>query len=196
MTNNLNKDPQTHNQSCAKAQVDGYQQALTDFGITELLAKLSHCSETGFHTRLPIQPMEADAIAAVLIQQLTTSLNPSWLAPYFHGFQHHQGDILSDLVTLTLKQLPKSTALPEEFRDHARASCFDIGERIYWKPLADSDTDFGIVIGKFYSWANHCCCWMWCYLIVLDSESPSALWTVTDIAWENNLVSLALEVAS
>jgi len=40
----------------------------------------------------------------------------------------------------------------------------DVGEKADW----------GIVIGKFYNYEPRRCCWMWCYIIWLDSDSKSA----------------------
>ncbi|WP_293091939.1 hypothetical protein [Moorena sp. SIOASIH] len=66
---------------------------------------------------------------------------------------------------------------------------------ICWKVLGDINLDIATVVGKLYNWANRCCCWIWRYLIWLDSDSPSAAWIVTDttvkdIASENRLLSL------
>ncbi|NEO36237.1 MAG: hypothetical protein F6J90_07845 [Moorea sp. SIOASIH] len=155
MTNYLNKDPGTDNRSCAKACLDRCQQVITDFGITELLGKLSYFSKTGFHTRLSIQAIKADAIetdaiTTVLIEQLSTSLNPGWLDRYLHCFQPDQGDMLSDLVTLELKQLLISIALTarlEYFCDCQPASLLNIGDAplellrqcIGWKFLVNTN---------------------------------------------------------
>jgi hypothetical protein len=50
--------------------------------------------------------------------------------------------------------------------------------------------DWGVAIGRFYSFAPHHCAWTWCYLIWLDKLSPSYAWTVADTAWEDDLEPL------
>lgn len=63
---------------------------------------------------------------------------------------------------------------------------FQYGDRVRW--ISEKEiTDRGIVIGRFYSFAPHCDRWCWCYLIWLDSESPSSAWIRADIAWEDDL---------
>ena len=48
-------------------------------------------------------------------------------------------------------------------------------------------TDWGTVIGHFYAYASHLGQWSIYYLIRLAANSPSCTWTVTDIAWEDDL---------
>jgi hypothetical protein len=63
------------------------------------------------------------------------------------------------------------------------------GDKLRW--IAEGDnTDWGVAIGRFYSFAPHLCAWTWCYLIWLDKLSLSAAITVADIAWENDLEPL------
>ncbi|NEO96941.1 MAG: hypothetical protein F6K56_45360, partial [Moorea sp. SIO3G5] len=97
-----------------------------------------------FHLTLKIIPLlsnaiqaikadaiESDAITTVLIEQLSTSLNPGWLDRYLHCFQPDQGDMLGGLVTPELKQLLISIALTaqlEYFRDCQPASLLNIGD--------------------------------------------------------------------
>lgn len=69
---------------------------------------------------------------------------------------------------------------------------FLYGDRLRW--LSDgAPTDWGIAIGRFYSFAPHRCCWHWCYLIWLDADSPSAAWVQADIAWEDDLEPITAE---
>ena len=63
---------------------------------------------------------------------------------------------------------------------------FHLGDRLRWIPYGNA-TDWGLVMGRFYSYAPHCRCWQWCYLIWLDPASPSAAWVRADIAWEDDL---------
>jgi hypothetical protein len=75
--------------------------------------------------------------------------------------------------------------LPAHFPD-VEMPRFLYGDRLYW--ISDGEvTDWGIVIGRFYSFAPHYGRWRWCYLLWLDSNSPSSAWLSTDIAWEDDL---------
>ncbi|MGF1567275.1 MAG: hypothetical protein ACFCVD_04265 [Nodosilinea sp.] len=75
--------------------------------------------------------------------------------------------------------------LPSTFPS-VEAPRFDYGDRLHWVPHGDA-TDWGLVIGWFYSYAPHSRCWQWCYLIWLDPASPSTTWVRADIAWEGDL---------
>ncbi|MBD2230778.1 hypothetical protein H6G07_04195 [Phormidium tenue FACHB-1052] len=63
---------------------------------------------------------------------------------------------------------------------------FHYGDRLRWIPHGNA-TDWGLVIGRFYSYAPHSRRWQWCYLIWLDPASSSAAWVRADIAWEDDL---------
>ncbi|MEH2318827.1 hypothetical protein [Nostoc sp.] len=53
-----------------------YQQALDDFGITELLGKLNNYSDADFDSAwIQPQQQEIETLAAILISQLTHSIN-------------------------------------------------------------------------------------------------------------------------
>lgn len=84
--------------------------------------------------------------------------------------------------------LPSTTDLPAVF-PQVETPRFHDGDRLCWTTQNDP-TDWGIVIGRFYSFAPHRCHWHWCYLIWLDSGSPSATWVKADIAWEDDLEPL------
>ncbi len=71
---------------------------------------------------------------------------------------------------------------------------FHLGDRLRWIPYGN-ETDWGLVMGRFYSYAPHCRCWQWCYLIWLDPASPSAAWVRADIAWEDDLEPFDQEAA-
>ena len=81
--------------------------------------------------------------------------------------------------------LPSTTDLPAVF-PHVEAPRFHYGDRLRWVPHGNA-TDWGLVIGWFYSYAPHSRRWQWCYLIWLDPASPSAAWVRADIAWEDDL---------
>lgn len=84
-----------------------------------------------------------------------------------------------------------ASSLPAHFPD-VEIPQFLYGDRLCW--ISDgAATDWGIVIGRFYSFAPHCGCWRWCYLIWLDVDSPSSAWVNADIAWEDDLQSWEAE---
>ncbi len=84
-----------------------------------------------------------------------------------------------------------ATDLPETF-PHGEPPRFLEGDRLRWIAQGEP-TDWGVAIGRFYSFAPHQRCWTWCYLIWLDADSPSAAWVRADIAWEEDLESLEVE---
>jgi len=149
-----------------------YLQALDDFGITQLLAKLSDYGEQ----------QEQETLAAVLISHLTQSINAELIANYLSAIAKNHQDLFPEFINQKL-----SVDLPDNFPDTAKTPRFLYGDRLRW---LSSDTDWGIVIGRFYSFAPHLCCWSWCYLIWLSKDSLSAAWTSADIAWEEDLEPL------
>ncbi|MEH2341240.1 MAG: hypothetical protein V7K22_06175 [Nostoc sp.] len=146
-----------------------YLQALDDFGITQLLAKLSDYGEQ----------QEQETLAAVLISHLTQSINAELIANYLSAIAKNHQDLFPELTNQKL-----SVDLPDDFPDTAKTPRFLYGDRLRW---LSSDTDWGIAIGRFYNFAPHLCCWSWCYLIWLSKDSLSAAWTSADIAWEEDL---------
>ncbi|MEH1951968.1 MAG: hypothetical protein V7K77_34195 [Nostoc sp.] len=149
-----------------------YLQALDDFGITQLLAKLSDYGEQ----------QEQETLAAVLIYQLTQSIDAELIANYLSAIAKNHQDLFPELINQKL-----SVDLPADFPDTAKTPRFLYGDRLRW---LSSDTDWGIAIGRFYNFAPHLCCWSWCYLIWLSEDSLSAAWTSADIAWEEDLEPL------
>jgi len=81
--------------------------------------------------------------------------------------------------------------LPAHFPD-VELPRFLYGDRLRWLSSGEM-TDWGIAIGRFYSFAPHRCGWHWCYLIWLDPDSPSAAWIKADMAWEDDLEPLEVE---
>lgn len=189
-----------------------YQQALDDFGITELLAKLKNYSDADFDGAwMQLQPQEIETLAAILISGLIESIDGKLIGAYFNLIRHNHQDIAPGLIKastplgfnperscsvsvrrsrrVNLKYPDASIELPANFPDVANTPRFLYGDRLRW--LSDeSDTDWGIVIGRFYSFASHRCGWSWCYIIWLSKESQSAAWTSTDIAWEEDLAPM------
>lgn len=165
-----------------------YQQALDDFAILLLLYRLQTYSDTNFDAAwVALTSQEAEAIATLLIQTLTTHLNGKVLAAYLQTIRHNKLDV--SLPSLHLP--PVSTDLPTTFPD-VELPRFLYGDRLRWISK-DETTDWGIAIGRFYSFAPHCGSWCWCYLIWLDSDSPSTAWVKADVAWEDDLEPLEAE---
>lgn len=90
------------------------------------------------------------------------------------------------VIESLLTHLRQSSAdLPAAF-PNVETPRFQYGDRVRW--ISEKETsDWGITIGRFYSFAPHCDRWCWCYLIWLDSSSPSSAWVRADIAWEDDL---------
>jgi len=162
----------------------GYQLALDDFGITELLSQLGNYSDTDFDTAQinPTQP-ELESLAAILIRQSTANLKGKAIANYINAMRQGSANIPPALVHLAVP--PPSLDLPAKF-PNVETPRYLYGDKLRW--ICDDDnTDWGVAIGRFYSFAPHYCVWTWCYLIWLDKNSPSATRIVADIAWENDL---------
>jgi hypothetical protein len=78
------------------ANSHAYQEALDDFGITDLLEKLSHFKDANFEAQwLHLEPEELDSLAAILIQQLTNSLNGKLISGYLNTIRHGNSDVFS-----------------------------------------------------------------------------------------------------
>jgi len=101
--------------------------------------------------------------------------------------QHHSVGYQQALPDFTIGDLPANFPDVEMPR-------FIYGDHLCWTSNGET-TDWGIAIGRFYSFAPHRCCWRWCYLIWLDSASPSATWVKADIAWEDDLEPMVVEEA-
>jgi hypothetical protein len=109
-----------------------------------------------------------------------------------HPYSHQrQCDRMSDSSLSQIESLFSSDLktpapdLPTNF-PNVEMPRFLYGDSLCW--LSDGEvTDWGIVIGRFYSFAPYCCCWRWSYLLWLDSNSPSSAWLSADIAWEDDL---------
>lgn len=161
--------------------LSGYQQALDDFGIISLLQKLILLAPNEFNVE------ERESLAAMLIERLTTSLNRSLIDQCLNPmYPCHEG-VISDLILTELNALPSSINLAENFSYYLSLPNFAVGEKVQWKPIVEP-TDWGIVIGRFYAYAQHHCRWGWKYVIWLAQDSPSSAWTIVDTAWEEDLV--------
>ncbi|MEM8806044.1 MAG: hypothetical protein AAGF01_08465 [Cyanobacteria bacterium P01_G01_bin.38] len=169
----------------------GYQQALIDFAVADLLRCIKTYSDTHFDAAwVALKTTETEFLAAIFIQTLAANLNGNCLATYLDAIRHTP---LNTFTPLTKLQIPSpATDLPTTFPD-VEMPRFLYGDRLCWKTNSNA-TDWGIVIGRFYSFAPHCCRWRWCYLIWLDPDSPSFTWVRADIAWEDDLEPLETEL--
>lgn len=168
----------------------GYQQALDDFGILSLLYRLQTYSDANFDAFwATLTPQEAETLAILLVQSLAANLNGKLLATYLENLRCNSLNLSQPLASLQLP--PPSTDLPATFPD-VETPRFLYGDRLRWISNHET-TDWGIAIGRFYSFAPHSCRWCWCYLIWLDSDSPSSAWVKADIAWEDDLKPMEVE---
>jgi hypothetical protein len=160
-----------------------YQQALEDFGITELLKVLSYFQDADFDAKeLHLEPEELDSLAAILINQLTGSLSGKLISGYLNAHRHGNADVFSHPITL---EFPQSASLPSDFPNSAQTPRFDFGVMV--AIVTAGGSEWGIVIGRFYNYAAHRCRWMWRYILWLDQSSLSAAWVVAATAWEEDL---------
>lgn len=162
----------------------GYQQALDDFAIAPLLHRLKTFSDSNFDALwYNLSHQESEVIAAILIQTLIANLRGKLLVSYLKAMRLPSPEVFQSLAPL---QLPRpSRDLPANFPDIA-GPYFLYGDRLRWISKGET-TDRGVVIGRAYSFAPHRCQWQWCYLLWLDTDSPSAAWLRTDTAWEDDL---------
>ncbi len=162
----------------------GYQQALDNFAIANLLTQLQTYSDADFKTaQVNLTQPELENLAAILIRQLTANLNGKVLHDYFNAMRQGSANIPPGLVHLGFP--PPSLDLPANF-PNVQTPRYLYGDKLRW--ICDDDkADWGIAIGRFYSFASHRGAWTWCYLIWLDKNSPSATRVVTDIACEHDL---------
>ncbi len=171
----------------------GYQQALEDFALAPLLTRLKTYSDADFNTAwMNLAQPELESLASILIRQLTANLKGKALYDYLNAMRHGSANIPPSLVHQPLK--PPSIDLPAHFPSVGTPR-YEDGDKLRW--ISDDDkTDWGVAIGRFYSFAPHHCAWTWCYLIWLDKNSPSATRVVADIAWENDLEPVDQEKTS
>ncbi|GAB4373219.1 MAG: hypothetical protein Kow00121_16290 [Elainellaceae cyanobacterium] len=163
-----------------------YQQALCDFGITELIEVLSNFCDPAFDAaRMHLEEQALEQLVTLLIQQLCVSLNGKIVAGYLNVLRNADLRTIADIPKLDLKPLYHPLVLPKSFPLQTSAPRFLDGDSVYWLPLPNcSETDSGIVIGRFFAFASHRGQWEWKYLIWLKDTSSGVL---ADTAWEEDL---------
>ncbi|WP_013334743.1 hypothetical protein [Gloeothece verrucosa] len=157
-----------------------YRQALSDFGVVSLIEKLEELTKTQW------QRPEIEQLARLLIQQLINTLSYDWIDSYLNVIEKGQGHIISHLLSGN-QYLPIPWDTPSFVLDAAKPM-YAVGTVVRWRTFDEPElTDWGIVMGRFYGYAPENGRWMWCYLILLDIDAPSARWCVLDTAWEQDL---------
>jgi hypothetical protein len=170
----------------------GYQQALKDFGLEDLKVKLSNYFNTnGLNEPRYWEEEDQDSLIASLIQVLMNSLNSKRLDDYLQALSSGSLEVLHEEGSQEIP--PPSLELPANFFESAIPGYKD-GSSLRWIP-SKGGVDWGIAIGRFYAYAPHLYRWSWKYIILLDSQSPSAAWVMADTAWEEDLELLEQEVA-
>ncbi len=167
-----------------------YQQALSDFGIEDLLEKISNYSDDDFEAaKMHLELPELELLAAIFVQQLSQNLNGKLISGYLNAIRHGNSEIVPNSVSYEI-QLPDS-GLPSNFPD-VEMPHYAEGKIVRWKSALEN-SDWGIVLGRFYAYAPHLCRWTWKYVVLLDSNSPSSAWCIADTAWEEDLVEVDCE---
>lgn len=93
---------------------------------------------------------------------------------------------MDDKYTSTAKT---QSIRPQTPPDNIPAPAFQVGvSRVRWKPMSSSD--WGLVMGMRYLWAEHLASWQWQYYVVFDTDSPSSQWAQFDWGWQDDLESL------
>ena len=164
----------------------GYQQALSDFAIKDLKAKVSEYFNTnGFNKERYVEEQDQESLIAILIEQLTNNLNSQLIDNYFKALESGYDEVLLSEIQ------PPTKELPINFKDSA-TPCYKDGESLRWIP-SKGGVDWGMAIGRFLAYTPHLCRWSWKYIILLDSDSKSAAWVVADTAWQEDLEPLPPE---
>ncbi|NEO26786.1 MAG: hypothetical protein F6K03_07780 [Kamptonema sp. SIO4C4] len=161
-----------------RSEPPGYAKALKEFNVLFLIEQLAEAA--------PDSPDTLTELAALLILHLANGLPLDWLSTYHHAVRRGQTQQLQRLLQMS-RPLPLPADAPSFFLE-AKPPYFPIGTVVRWLPLDDfMPPDWGVVIGRFYGYAPERCRWLWCYVILLDPDAPSARWCGVDTAWENDL---------
>jgi hypothetical protein len=157
--------------------LNGYQQALADFGITELLSHLRNYKDANFNAAwMNLEEQELESLAAIFIQQLTANLKGKLIASHLNTIRHSNADVFNGPINL---EFPQLVSLPSDFPNSVQTPRFLYGDQVH-------------IVSECGNWAllqlcPHRCCWMWRYILWLDKASFSSSWIVVSTAWEEDL---------
>lgn len=165
-----------------------YQQALEDFAIVNLLARIQNNSWKAQETQ-PMTKPESELIASLLVEHLSNNLDSQLVSAYLNAMRQGSLEVLPEPLSL---EYPQQTNLPANFPTSVCSPRYSEGQILRLVPInIDYDqealTDFGCCIGHYYAYAPHQCHWMWKYVVWLDRDSLSASWCVATTAWEDEL---------
>jgi hypothetical protein len=165
---------------------EGYVRALYTFHVAALMDCLSAYSDPDFDAaQMHLQASEVEALAALLVQQLTRSLTGRLLASLLHVLRQADPTLLADLPTFAFKQLQPLTPLPAPMLQASPAPKFADGTSVRWLTWQEApESQTGIILGHCYAYARHRRQWTWQYLVWLRQPLGRVM---TDTAWETDL---------
>lgn len=159
-----------------------------DIDVTPLLENIPKIASASGKV---LHPDEINALATLIIRQLSQNLNREIITNFIDNLRF--GNDVADLPRIDLDVSLLHNTLPEDFPDGATTPSFLYGDRLKWRPLPEEyETDTGVVIGRFYTYAANRRQWTWKYLILLDKESYSAQFCIADTAWEHHLEAVTV----
>lgn len=168
-----------HNPIHSSGNTDASSPPVRDFNVPALIDHLGNFSDAYFDaTWMHLSVNEAEALAALLIYQLTQSLSGKLLAAYLHALR--SGESL-DLPPVRIRARHPMRHLPITFPEEAPLPVFLYGDRVRWR--TDAMTT-GTVIGRYFAYAHHRGCWTWNYLVWLNDPTGQVL---ADTAGEDDL---------
>ena len=158
----------------------GYLEALDDFGILDLMQKLSEQGGSDFGLD------QLSSLATLLVKHLTAVVSPEVVHTY-RDLTAAGRDMLAGQLLAAAGRMRVPADCPAAILD-AQPPWFRVGELVQWI-FADEPklADWGIVVGRYYGYSVESGHWQWCYLVMLDPDAPSARWCGLDTAWECDL---------
>lgn len=168
-----------HNPIHSCVNTDASSPPVRDFNVPALIDRLGNFSDAHFDAAwMHLSVEEAEALAALMIYQLTQSLSGKLIAAYLHALR--SGESL-DLPPVKIRARHPMRSLPVNFPEEAPLPVLLYGDRVRW--TADVMTT-GTVIGRYFAYAHHRGCWAWNYLVWLNDPTGQVL---ADSAWEDDL---------
>lgn len=144
-----------------------YKQALKNFGITDLLNKLGDLAPSPEDlAAIHPTPLELEHLAAILIRNLAKSLTRKHIYQSFKAIRQNDLDFLNFSPNLDALGLLE---LPPNFPEQVSPPLFLLGDCLRYLPV-NGLSDFGIVIGRYFSYATHQGTWTWRYILWLDPD--------------------------